>query len=143
MNAVPVSKFRGFTLVEVMMAATILVVGLVGMMQAVTIGSEMLDTGRKQTLAAQIIQDQIERVRLMNWNDVAAIAPDPAPVVLSANLLTQGGDFICQRSASDVKTNLRKVTFTVAWKSSGNRSHSRVGETYVGKDGLSATYQRP
>src|SRR5882762_5803940 len=112
----PVSKFSGFTLVEVMMAATILVVGLVGMMQAVTIGSEMLDTGRKQTVAAQIIQDQIERVRLMSWTDVAAIAETPAPVALPVGFTVGGSAFECVRSASNVKADLRRLTFTVTWQ---------------------------
>ncbi len=143
MKAAPVSKFLGFTLVEVMMAATILVVGLVGMMQTVTIGSEMLDTARKQTLASQIIQHQIERVRLMNWSDVAALGASPTPVAVSDAFAAQGGGFACQRTATDVKAGLRRLTFTVTWKSNVNRSYTRTGETYVGKNGLSVTYQRP
>ena len=46
----------GFTLVEVALAATILLVGFAGMAEALIIGSEMLDTARKQTIAAQIMQ---------------------------------------------------------------------------------------
>ena len=37
----------GFTLVEVALAATILLVGFAGMATALIIGSEMLDTARK------------------------------------------------------------------------------------------------
>ena len=50
----------GFTLVEVALAATILLVGFAGMAAALMIGSEMLDTARKQTIAAQIMQGEIE-----------------------------------------------------------------------------------
>lgn len=143
MKAAPVSKFSGFTLVEVMMAATILVVGLVGMVQTVTIGSEMLDTSRKQTLAAQIIQTQVERIRLMNWSDVAILTAAATAVDLPAAFVSQESSFACQRSVAEVKTDLRRVTFTVTWKSNVNRTYSRIGEAYVGKNGLSVTYQRP
>ena len=43
----------GFTIVEVALAATILLVGFAGMAEALIIGSGMLDTARKQTIAAR------------------------------------------------------------------------------------------
>jgi len=57
-----------------MMAATILVVGFVGMIQAITIGSEMLDAARKQQVATQIMDDEIERLRTSSWNNIASLA---------------------------------------------------------------------
>src|SRR3954462_1301399 len=62
----------GFTIVEVMMAAAILVVGFMGMIQAITIGSEMLATARRQTLAAQIITFETEKLRLVSWSGMPA-----------------------------------------------------------------------
>ena len=41
-------------MVEVMLAGTILVVGFIGLMEAVTMGGEMLANARKQKLAEQI-----------------------------------------------------------------------------------------
>ncbi|MBP7483613.1 MAG: hypothetical protein KA788_13850 [Lacunisphaera sp.] len=56
-----------FTIVEVMMAAVILVVGFVGMIEAVTISARMMDAARRQTLATQIINHEIEKLRLAPW----------------------------------------------------------------------------
>src|SRR5690348_10643355 len=57
----------GFTIVEVMMAAVVLVVGFMGMIQAITLGSDMLATARRQTIAAQILSHEVEYLRLASW----------------------------------------------------------------------------
>lgn len=72
----------GFTLVEVMMGVTILVVGFIGLIQAVTIGSESLDTSRKQQIATQIMDGEIERLRSGSWIAIAAL---PATGTISIN----------------------------------------------------------
>ncbi|MEJ1972725.1 MAG: prepilin-type N-terminal cleavage/methylation domain-containing protein [Lacunisphaera sp.] len=76
-------RTKGFTIIEVMMAAVILVVGFMGMIQAITIGSEMLATARRQTLAAQIITHEIEQLRLKDWSTVITVLP-AGPVTLNA-----------------------------------------------------------
>ena len=65
----------GFTLVEVMMAATFLVVGFIGMIEAVKLTTTMMDHGRRQHLASQIINDRIEKLRLLPW-DVTTASPN-------------------------------------------------------------------
>src|SRR4051794_11039975 len=65
-----VHSSRAFTLVEVMFATAVLALAVIGMIQAVVSGSEMLDVSRKQTIAAQIIHGQIDNVRLCNWSQI-------------------------------------------------------------------------
>ena len=60
----------GFTIMEVALAATVLALTLVGMIQVVDSGSEMLDLSRKQMVAAQMLQDEINQVRLMSWSAI-------------------------------------------------------------------------
>ncbi|MEO6873487.1 MAG: hypothetical protein ABI222_01560 [Opitutaceae bacterium] len=67
------TKHSGFTLVDVMMGATILVVGLVGLIEAVLIGSEMQATARRQTTASQIVSNEIELLRLQDWATISAL----------------------------------------------------------------------
>jgi prepilin-type N-terminal cleavage/methylation domain-containing protein len=71
-----------FTLVEVMMASVILVVGFSGLIQALTIGSEALDTARKQQVAIQIMDAEIERLRAGSWSLIAGL---PATATLAIN----------------------------------------------------------
>src|SRR5882672_10995537 len=67
------SSRKGFSLVEVLMGAMILVVGFIALIQAVTMGSEMTDNARKQQIAQQIIDSEIAHLRLSPW--VAVTAP--------------------------------------------------------------------
>ena len=63
----------GFTLIEVMSAAAVLALALVGMIQVVVSGSEMLDVSKKQTIAMQIIHGQLEQIRLLSWDQVGQL----------------------------------------------------------------------
>jgi len=73
-------KQAAFSIIDVMMGATILVVGLMGLIQAVTIGSEMLATARRQTLAAQILDQQIENLRFETWATISGYAAGPTTI---------------------------------------------------------------
>lgn len=132
---------KGFTLIEVLLAAVVMLAGIVGMMQAVTSGSEMLDVSRKQTVATQIIHGEIEKIRVCDWSEISAL-PTTSLVPLSSSFQASSPSFKCSRSVSDVKTDLKQVTYTVTWVGSTGRSYTRSGSTYVGKNGLYVAYQR-
>jgi Tfp pilus assembly protein PilV len=159
-------KDAAFTLIEVMMAAVIMLAGVVGMMQVIVSGSEMLDVSRKQTIATQIIHSEIDRVRLDTWAQLSngtttilladAATPDStsARYTYSAHpqmwtMLTRSS-FTCTREVTDVRTDLKKIVFTVTWLGNTNRvvgatntrKYTRTGSTYFGKNGLYVTYQR-
>ncbi len=61
-----------------MMATAIVVVGVVGMMQAVTIGTEVLDTARKQVVAARLVDGELERLRNGAWSVIAGLPASAA-----------------------------------------------------------------
>ena len=145
-----------FTMVEVMVAAAVMLMTIVGMMTVITYGSEMLDTARKQTIAMQIIHGQIDHVRLSDWSTISGY-PSSRTVnvddtdqttnigygfVLGPTLRGLAKDFDCTRTISTVRTDLKQITFSVTWSSNTGRSHTRSGSTYFGKNGLYVTYQR-
>ena len=55
------------------MAAVILVVGFVGMIEAVAISAKMMDSARQQTLATQIINHEIEKLRFKDWPTISGL----------------------------------------------------------------------
>lgn len=159
-NKARVSRVRAFTLVEVGVAAGVMALGLVGMIQVVVSGSQMLDVARKQNIAMQIIHGQIDQVRLRDWSTVNGY-PSSRTVWVDAS--DRSGDqstnisrdfvfgdslpavaigFQCTRAVSTVRTDFLQITFTVTWTGSTGRSYSRTGTTCVGKNGLYVTYQR-
>jgi len=141
----------GFTLVEVALAATILLVGFAGMAAALVIGSEMLDTARKQTIAAQIMQTEINYLRLKDWTTIQNLPPSSGPDYLSnypdftqTSLASSAGTrFTFTRQVNlDPHTNLRWITMTVSWTSIIGKPHSRSSNIYLGKYGLNVSYQK-
>ena len=161
MNHFPRSERReAFTLIEVMLAAAVMLAGIVGMIQVIASGSEMLDLARKQTIATQIIQNEIGKLHLADWSTVSSYTNTDATLgTLITSTITDSTNssyqraavffqnFRCYRYVSPVRTDLIKVTFTVKWDT-GNvgrsyvRTFSRTGSTYVSKNGLYVSYQR-
>lgn len=156
------------------MAMAVVVVGVVGLMQAVTIGSETLDTTRKQQVAMRLVESELDRLRGGDWTTIAnlpasatitinpagAISGDTFYFALSNFTATAGDDntalsslaggFSCSLAATRLRptgattasVTFMKVVYTVTWKSSGGRSHSRRVETYLGKNGLHLSHQQ-
>jgi Tfp pilus assembly protein PilV len=144
----------GFTLIEVMLAATVMLAGIVGMMHVITSGSEMLDVSRKQTIATQIMHGEIERVRLSDWSQIAALSTtQPAQGyadAASGRIVQWVSDvgliplhaFKVSRTVADVRSDLKQVSYTVSWVGNTGHPYSRSTSTYVGRNGLYVAYQR-
>lgn len=135
----------GFTIVEVMMAATILVVAFVGMIQAVTIGSEMMATARRQTLANQIITHEVEALRLKSWPEISVLSSISEGVYsatppLEESITHAGVVFLFSREVKSPNAELREVTVVVRWPE--DRKYTRQMTAYYGRYGLSLTSQR-
>jgi Tfp pilus assembly protein PilV len=140
-------------LVEVMMASLILVAGFIGMIQAVTIGSEMLATARRQTIAAQILNHEVEKLRFYSWSQIQGLGNSSASTytsdlaAINTAIAASGVTFTLARAVADPTTDLREVAFTVTWtvKVSGvatPRTYTRSTSAWFGKYGLNLTYQR-
>ncbi len=150
---------------EVALAATVLALTLVGMIQVIDSGSEMLDLSRKQTIAGQILHSEIDQVRLQSWATVTAFPAGPTQFTTTpgpnydpvfAGFSQQlGGAFpyTLNRTVSCIEPPanpfpyalqplLLQVTFTVSWTGVTGHAYTRTSTTYVGQNGLSAAYQR-
>lgn len=153
------------------MASVILVVGFMGMIQAVTLGSEMMATARRQTLAAQILDHEIGKLRLTAWASLPAAGTASVTVdsyfnnALAACGLTST-DVSLSRTTTAISTDLKEVTFTFTWTKSGSnaaattpsgswldklsfyrptsasRTYTRKVTAFFGKYGLNNSIQR-
>jgi hypothetical protein len=155
--ALPATK-KAFTLVEVMMAAVILVIGFIGMIEAVTISSGMMDHARRQTLASQIINHEIAKLRFADWTTISALPTASTAVTIdtqfSTAIASSGATFSLARTVTspDPVTNIRQVNFTVTWVVTTSRRDSlgsllqftyrRSNSAWYGKYGLNLSYQR-
>ncbi len=116
------------------MASVILVVGFIGMISAITTGSEMLATARRQNLAAQIISHELEKLRYVDFTTIDGYAAGPTTLTIDTHFSsgitacglttdtsnTANPYITLDRSVSDVISgSLCQVTFTVTWQKSG------------------------
>jgi type II secretory pathway pseudopilin PulG len=61
------ARSRGFTIAEVMVAATVMVLAISSSIIVLQQGLRAIDTARYTTLAGQILQSQMEKLRLLTW----------------------------------------------------------------------------
>jgi prepilin-type N-terminal cleavage/methylation domain-containing protein len=147
---------QGFTIIEVMMASVILVVGFMGMIQAISLGSEMLATARRQTLAAQILEHEIGKLRLTNWSGISGLADynetnyttlSPDDTRFDTAISASGVTYKLARDVTAITTDLVEVTFTLSWTATPSsaaaaRTYIRKSTAFFGKYGLNNSIQR-
>lgn len=129
----------GFTLAEAILAVLVLALGIATSLTALQRAYVALDTARNLTLAGAIMQNQIERERLLGWAQVSDAAYRPAidasflanPAVAGRFTLSRTVTALPQRSGQMVQ-----VTLTVTWRSYDGRSLSRSYTTYFTQTGL-------
>lgn len=125
----------GFTLVEVMVASTVLVFGIVTAVTTSQRGLQALDTARNLTAASQIMQSEMERIRLLSWSQLDALqqAGDTRVAAATAAGLAR---FTCTREITDLRTDMKQITLTAAWRGYDGREHTARVITRYGKSGL-------
>lgn len=109
------------------MATTILLVGFIGLIQAVTIGSELIDTARKEQVAMQIMAGEIERLRSGPWTTIAAL-PSSATISISRTGVASGNETsfaICNYTSSNGDDNTALLSLGHGFTCSFTRTYLR------------------
>jgi Tfp pilus assembly protein PilV len=118
---------------EVMVAATVLVFGIVTAISVGQSGLQAIDTARNLTAASQSMQSEMERLRLMSWAQIQTLQDSGTTEV---PLETGPGRFACVRTIRDVKTNMKEITLVATWNGYDGRPHVARLITRYGKTGL-------
>jgi Tfp pilus assembly protein PilV len=132
---------RGFTIFEVSMAAFIMAMGIATSLIVMQRGFGALDLARGTTLASQVLQSEMESIRLMNWTTVNAMAAS-STVDLTTVFTTDptlASKFTLTRTVSDVAGRvgeMKEIVLSVSWKTIDGKTHTRSFRTIYCKDGL-------
>jgi len=133
----------GFTIVEVAIASTILVVALCSCFGVLQMSFKLLDNARTSTLAAQIMQSEIERLRLLNWSDLSSLSTTtPTPINVSA--VYSGDSNMAKRFAATRhitptagrETTMMDIQISVTWTGTNGATYVRSFKTKYSKNGL-------
>ena len=134
----------GFTLVEVACAAFVLLFAIASSVVAMQMGFRSLDYARGVTLSSQILQSEIESIRLLPWGKVKTLAPEDLPLVNLDSVFAQAGrpqDFELDYDFFEIISGeMVRITVTASWKTVDGISHSRSTSTEYCINGLNDFY---
>ena len=152
-SAVAGRRQRAFTIAEVMVAASVLVLAISSSLIVLQHGMRAIDNARFTTLAGQILQSQMEKLRLLNWTQLTNTTYGPvhysdfvpvldATAAAQINRFTAGGTAgrctqTIETADSPFGATMKKITLTATWTGIDGRSHSLSYITYYGKNGMS------
>jgi hypothetical protein len=132
-----------FTLPEVAVAAFVLVFAIASSVIGIQIGYKSIDLARGLTLASQVLQSEVENIRLLAWPDIEAMSEDEEDIVIDES--TPAGRELKRRFSSitrqagplDAASSHRRITIRVSWVTpTDGRTHTRETFTLYARDGL-------
>jgi hypothetical protein len=132
-------RCAGFTIAEVMVAGSVMVLAITTAITTMQSAFLALDTARGITTAGQILQSEIERMRLKDWAVIDGYAAGPTPLTVDPAISahpTVGPRFTLERRVGAIHADLKEITLRVAWRGYDGRAHSRFYRTYYGRNGL-------
>lgn len=138
------------------MATFVMALGISTSIVAMQQGYKFLDVARGTTLASQIMQSEIERIRMMNWGTVSAMATatdtvapvppgSPAGVEMFdgatyfSSAASLAGDFTITRTVtldSARPSDVALITISVEWETYDGRPQTRRFQSKYMKNGL-------
>jgi type II secretory pathway pseudopilin PulG len=133
----PADSSHAFTIVEVMIAAIVLALGITTAITTLQGGFQAVDLARNYTYASQVMQSEIERLRLKCWAQVQELQDaGPAAITTAAVSGAARGSFTCTRTIREIKTDMKEITLVSQWRGYDGRSHTLRFVTRYGKTGL-------
>jgi Tfp pilus assembly protein PilV len=139
MKATPTRRTRAFTLVEVAMAVVVLALALTTSLAAMQRAFLQFDTARNLEIAANILQCEMEKQRLMNWTAVSNASYVPVIDGSFSRNPAIGGRFTLSRTIVTVANHsnqMLQITLTVRWRGYDGRQLTRSYTSYYTQGGL-------
>ncbi len=158
---------KGYTILEVALASFVMLFGIVSALTALQAGFRLLDRARYTTLAGQILESQMEKLRLLTWDQLTNhpdlmpglydasgtlisttspanrftpdISADPATQAIISNhfTCTQSIKFAAYPFDGTDGTPARLITLTATWTGSDGHVQSLSYFTCYAQNGIS------
>jgi Tfp pilus assembly protein PilV len=137
----PSRAARGFTIIEVTMASFVLALGISTSIIAMQSSFKFLNVARDTTLASQILQSEIERIRMMSWTSVSALVGTQAVdlgTMFSADTNLASRFRVTRIVATDSArpSDVCLITMRVNWTAYDGRTQTRSFQAKYVKNGL-------
>lgn len=126
---------RAFTLVEVMVAASVMVLSISGALVTLQSGLRAVSQARHLGEATAIMQSEIERLRLKSWDQLGVIQAE-GDTLLTDTTAAPGINFQCLRSIRDLRDGMKEITLEASWGGIDGRAHNARLITRYSRSGL-------
>lgn len=132
---------RAFTLVELMIGMTLAGMVFAGAFSGMKTGFDIVEEARDQSRATQLLQSEIERLRTLNYSDIAALPQSSAISMEGIFANAFNNRYSLTRQVSPLDDKRVVVTVTINW-SNGERQRELSMLTGFTRDGLNDYYYR-
>jgi hypothetical protein len=125
-----------------------MITALCGTLYTLTHSFQQIDTARNSTLAAQIMQSEIESVRLKNFTDLSKIATaaqnwykaDLTKITSDTKIQERFAETKVTVGADATRTDIVWITVDVIWTNYSGTESTRTFKTKYSKNGLHDYY---
>lgn len=157
-------KASGYTLLEVAIAAFVMLFGIASALTALRASFRLIDVARYTTLAGQVLESQMEKLRLLNWTQLTDPTHVPGLYDSSGNLLSSSSlgttfapdvaadgatqsliasHFYCTQRIDLLPTSgtpTARITLTTRWTGTDGHAQSVSYSTIYARNGISDFY---
>ncbi len=119
-----------------MIASIVMVLAITTAITTLQRGFQALDTSRNTTYASQVMQSELERLRLKSWAQIQILQDSGESAVTVGGVTGAAGSFRCTRTIRDRKTDMKEITLVSTWNGYDGRPHTLSYITRYGKSGL-------
>lgn len=130
---------RGFTIFEVGVASLVMALVLSTSVTTLQRAFISLQNARDLNIASQMLQSEMEKMRLADWTIVNAFPAAATPVTLDAAFTTNsfiGSRFTLSRTVTDPKTDTRIISLRINWLGADKRPLYRNLSMRYSRNGL-------
>lgn len=131
---------RAFTIAEVALAAAIMAMGISTSITVMQRCFLMIDSARHLTTAGQIMLNQMEQVRMLDWATVSAYSADATTVAIDSAFTANpsvADRFSLTRSVTTTATpNILEITYNISWRGMDGRATTRTMTAHYARYGI-------
>ena len=131
------NKKDGFTLIEILIAISILAIGIVGALQAFPLGGHIAKSGQMSSIATWLGQEKIEEIASKTYNEILVGAatesygtisyfPSFKRMVTISCLNPDLEEVVCNYDFEKDPNPIKKIEIAVFWKSPLSTSESNI-----------------
>lgn len=118
-----------------MVASSVLALGVGGAFVTLQRSLTSIAQARQLDAASQLMQAELERLRLLNWNQLQALQ-DSGRTSIAVPPSGDFARFTCERRIRDLRDGMKEITLVAAWGGLDGRAHQASLVTRYSRSGL-------